>query len=290
VKDKKETDIDSLQDIWDDPDKIDRLLADFPFDKGTLKLNISDELGKIQVNALVIFPQGRDFNESQRNLWDRFLRLPTVIDSSFKDAVDPTMVINAMKDWLDSGDDDAITGLSGAESDYYKSLDPPYPCRNGPFTHLSELGLVRGLTPPVLEEIENKTGMLQYISIHGMADTDSLTYKGRININTAAVPVIEALLPAGNEALARAIADYRLEMSDSTYIHDLSKPTWYKDVPGCSHLVIDTDLLTTSSDVFHIEATAGFETMQIRATGIVLREKNKKTGAWGCRLLRWEFE
>ncbi len=49
------------------------------------------------------------------------------------------MIINSLKDWLDSGDDDAITGLSGAESDYYEGLEPPYSCKNGPMDNLGEV-------------------------------------------------------------------------------------------------------------------------------------------------------
>jgi len=62
----------------------------------------------------------------------------------------PTAIINSLKDWLDSGDDDAITGLSGAESSYYQSLDIPYPCKNGPVLHVGELALIKGIIPELL--------------------------------------------------------------------------------------------------------------------------------------------
>ena len=292
IKDKKETTIDSLQEIWADPEKINQMLAEIPFEDGKLNLTVSDELGKIQVNALVQFPGGHDFSEPQMNLWDRFFRLPAVIDESFENTIDPTEVINSAKDWLDSGDDDAITGLSGAESDYYENLDPPYSCRNGPFTHLNEFGLIKGITPQVMAEIENKSGISRYLSIHGATrvGTSSVTYKGKINLNTAAIPVIAALLPPGNESLAEAIADYRTETSDSKYIHDLSSPTWYKSVPGCSHIVIDPDLLTTSSEVFKIESAAMWRGMQVSAKVIVQRERTEETGKWTCKVLRWKIE
>jgi hypothetical protein len=32
--------------------------------------------------------------------------------------------------------------------------------------------------------------------------------------------------------LAQAIYDYRLETNDRVFIRDLSKPDWYKNVPG----------------------------------------------------------
>ena len=45
------------------------------FDYGRVRVSIVDELGKIQVNSLVKFPDGRDFNESQRQMWEHFLNL-----------------------------------------------------------------------------------------------------------------------------------------------------------------------------------------------------------------------
>ena len=68
AKDRAESNIDSLQEDWANPDKISELLSEIPFDDGTLSVTISDEMGRIQVNALVVFPDGRNFNDSQRQL------------------------------------------------------------------------------------------------------------------------------------------------------------------------------------------------------------------------------
>jgi general secretion pathway protein K len=118
----------------------------------------------------------------------------------------------------------------------------------------------------------------------------SFTYEGKININTADLPVLAAILPSGNEDLAQAIYDYRQETSDSEYIHNLSSTTWYKSVPGLSDIEIDPDLITTASDFFRIESVAMLHEMKIKITAVVKREKIKKTGKWTCRILRWETE
>ncbi|HSM90514.1 MAG TPA: type II secretion system protein GspK, partial [Desulfobacterales bacterium] len=135
AKDKAENDTDTLMDDWADPVKIEEVLRDFPLEDGRLSIVITDELGKIQVNALVNYPDSRQFNEAQRTLWERFLqhyadRKELKLD--LKDDSEPAAIINSLKDWLDSGDDDAITGLSGAESSTYEDREPPYPARNGP--------------------------------------------------------------------------------------------------------------------------------------------------------------
>jgi len=135
IQDKENSDIDSIQEDWANPEKIESLLAELPFEQGRLTMSIEDELGKIQVNALVRFPEGKVFNVTQRRMWEHFLDLaiPT-LDRT--DDTAPGPIINALKDWLDFGDDDLITGLSGAESDYYLDLEPAYACQNGPLNHL----------------------------------------------------------------------------------------------------------------------------------------------------------
>ncbi len=291
VQDKKNSDYDSIQEDWADPEKIQEVLADMSFDEGTLTLKISDELGKIQVNSLVEFPEGRNFNESQRALWDRFLALLIFQSESLED-IEPTTIINSAIDWLDSGDDEAITGLNGAESDYYQDLDPPYICRNGPFVHIGEFALVRGVTEDLFYGNDETSGISGFITIFGMANTiqNRFTYTGKININTAELPVLAAILPSGDEVLAQAMYDYRQETSDSQYIHDLSSSSWYKSVPGLSDTEIDPNLITTASDVFRIESVTTLRELKLKITAVVKREKSKKTGKWGCRVLRWKSE
>jgi general secretion pathway protein K len=99
-----------------------------------------------------------------------------------------------------------------------------------------------------------------------------------------------AMLPSGNEDLAQAIYEYRMETSESVYIHDLSSPTWYKNVPGVGDTKIDPNLIITSSDFFRIESTAKLKEMKIKITAVVKRENNAKTGQWECNVLRWEIE
>ncbi len=291
VKDKKNSSSDSLQEDWADSEKISEILDDIPFEDGSIKLTINDELGKIQLNSLVQFPEGHSFNESQRVMWERFLSILIYKNEAFED-MEPMTIINSIKDWLDAGDDDAITGLNGAESDYYEDLDPPYPCKNGPFTHIGELVLVRGVTPVLFRGAGGGQGLSNYITVFGItkSSNNSFAYDGKININTADLPTLVAMLPSGNEDLAQAIYEYRMETSESVYIRDLSSPTWYKNVPGIGDTKIDPNLITTSSDFFRIESTAKLKEMNIKVTAVVKRENNTKTGQWECNVLRWEIE
>ena len=289
IKDKETSDIDSIQEDWANPEKLAELMADIPFEEGKLRVQIIDELGKIQVNALVKFPEGRQFNETQRKMWDHFLNLVISPLDRTEDAA-PTPIINSIKDWLDFGDDDATTGLSGAESDYYEDLDPPYACKNGPMTHLGELPLIKGITPEFFEGAGGVPGIGEYMTVFGMtaAENSRYTFNGTININTADLPVIGAMLPPENETLAQSIYEYRSAKNDESFANDLSSPTWYKDAPGCSDLTIDPKLVSTSSDVFRIQSEAGLRDMHLLISAVVTRIKDKESGKWNGRLLSWE--
>lgn len=296
IYDKYHSQVDSIQEDWANPEKINELLETIKFNQGNLQLKISDELSRIQVNALVQFPEGKQFNESQKIMWDRFSRmlLSKADDKEFKD-IEPTAIINSIKDWLDSGDDDAITGLNGAESDYYEGLEPPYSCKNGPFSHITELMLVKGITPELFYGFGDIPGISKYMTVYGSIKSNrrvekrNFTFPGKININTADLPVIIAIVPSEKIDYAQDIYDYRNEKSDGVYIHDLTSPTWYKNAPGGTEINIDPNLITVTSDLYRIESSASLNDLKMTITAIVQREKHPKTGKWVCRIINWEI-
>jgi len=111
-----------------------------------------------------------------------------------EEIVEPSAIINPVKDWLDSDDNDAITGLNGAEKEYYQDLEPPYLCRNGPFRYIEELTRVKGITPELFCSADQQLlGISRYITVLGIAQlNDKFTYDGKININTADLPSLPA--------------------------------------------------------------------------------------------------
>lgn len=291
IKDKAESNFDSLQEDWANPEKIDEILQEIPFDNGKLSVVITDELAKIQVNALVMFPDSHQFNESQVMIWERLLNVIGSEDDLQNDS-NPTAIVNSVKDWLDSGDDDATTGLSGAESSYYGEQDPPYKSRNGPIADLSELLLIKGITPQLYYGTKDAPGLANYMTVHGLAvgAGTSFNWPGRININTADVPVLASLLGSENQELAQAVYDYRQEMAAEKDVHDFSSPQWYKNIAGLSDVMIDSRLITTSSDVFRIRSTASINEIQSSVIAVVQRVQNPESGKWSCKLLSWETQ
>ncbi len=288
IDDKKKTKIDSLQETWADQELIADTIETLAFETGRLNYTIEDELGRIQINALVQYPQGRRFNHRQTLLWMRFLAGFKSAETLFAD-LEPITIINSLKDWLDFGDDDAITGLSGAESDYYQSLEPPYTCRNGPIQHISELALIRGMSPMLFAGMENQLGISRYLTSHGIsAKGNRFTYTGKINLNTAPEPVIKALLPEELANVAKAIVDYRDEKADGLFVNNISQRMWYKKVPGAGDVKIHRSLITSTSDLFRIRAAAQINAHQKGVMMIVRREKVSDSDSWSCQVIRRE--
>jgi general secretion pathway protein K len=292
VKDRLESEADSLQEDWADPETVAAMIGEIPFEEGRLELKIVDEMSKIQVNALVQFPEGRQFKEPQRKMWERFaLAILSLYEEEAGDT-DPLTIINSIKDWLDSGDDDAITGLNGAESDYYESLDPPYACKNGPFDDLSEVRLVKGITPEIFFGLGGSSGLGEYLTVYGMEKSgdQNFTYPGAININTAELPVLTALLPAESAGFAQSLIDYREAISGTQFTNDVTHAGWYKNVPGFSDITIDQSLISIASSTFRIIATATLHDMKATTVAVVQREKPSESDGWQSKILNWKVQ
>ncbi|MFP4194669.1 MAG: general secretion pathway protein GspK [Desulfobacterales bacterium] len=301
VKDKNETEADSVQEDWADPEIVEQYVSAAGFEEDSLSVEITDELGRIQANALVDFPEGKEFNPAQRELWERFFNLilhefenSEEAGDSLAENLEPDMIINPVKDWLDSGDDDSISGLSGAEQDYYMNLDSPYSCRNGAFRDVSEMVRVKNIDPVMFSKIGENPGLSDFITVNGMEpsrkDKHEAAYPGRININTAPVAVLAALLPRGHEFLAEEIAAYREASADGEYVNDLQDSGWYKNVAGLGDVDIKDELITTKSDLFRIRCEAEKNGNRLAATVLVRRQQEEETGKWKCRVLKWQYE
>jgi general secretion pathway protein K len=169
---------------------------------------------------------------------------------------------------------------------------PAYACPNAPIEHLGELTLIKGIGPRLLYGTPDFSGIADYLTTFGLrrGDEGAFTYEGRININTAGLAVIAALLPEGSEGLAQAIYGYRNEFGDSLSQKALSNPAWYQDAPGIGDTRIDPQLITTTSDYFRVEAEASLHELKMKVTSVVHREIDPRNGNWTCRTLSWQVD
>ncbi len=314
VKDANTNNIDSVQEKWARQDTMDRILNSLGFNKDNIKLKITDEMGKLQVNALINEYPGHSVNPDQKKIWQNLLSLFISSDKS-EDKRDAQEIINSLIDWLDDRDGEVVTGTSGAESSYYESLKTPYKCSNKNFSNLNELLFVKGISKKLFFKARNLSNVLSnteeqddnaiqfsiddLLTVSGADRTQIQTGKGKyhftgkININTAPMPVVAAILPFGKQDLAKEICTFRIEKPEggTDYSNDLSQKNWYADVAGLTEKETAeiNKIVTTSSNIFSIKSYACLGKRSIVLTRIIERRKDKE-GRWYCKTLRQRIE
>lgn len=299
VKDRMDSESDSLQEDWADPETMATLVEELSFEKGKLEVKITDELSRIQINALVDFPGATAFNKNQHQIWERFagnlLSVYELLGDELgeMEETDTPTIINSVKDWLDKDDD--ITSINSAESDYYEDLDPPYACKNGPFDHVSEVRLVKGITPELFNGIAGAMGLSNYITVYGAVkvEDDKFSYPGKVNINTAELPVLKTLLPLESEDFAEPMIAHREAVSGTQYSYDVTNINWYTQVPEYQVFgkpKLDPDVISVTSDTFRIVATATMDDVRAVTTAVVQRERESDSSPWTCKVLNWKTD
>ncbi len=279
IKDREENNFDSLHDSW--ALLIEEDLSTL-FDQGNLEVAVVDEGGKFQINAMVLRKKkgqvaksgSKEETQKQiqheidvRNILWRLLRAePFLVEDG-----DARGIIDSLIDWMDSEDGEGEEEY-GAEESYYRSLDPPYSCKNGPVESVEELLLVKGITSELLYGTEERPPLAPLLT--------SLGTDGKININSADALILQALDLGLDEETAEAMTSYR---EDENNREQLATTEWYKNVPSFpGDIAIQEDMTTTLSTFFTIEATAGFGTEQ--KTVVATVERQDETIA----LLKWE--
>jgi len=143
------------------------------------------------------------------------------------DAGQMTPIINCILDWIDP---DNNPRTQGAESDYYQSLQPAYLAKDGPIDDMSELLLIKNITPELywggaytnhasaaFQQRANYFGPGGPISTitSGLVDLFTPLSGGQVNINTASPDVLQ-LVPGVNAIVAEAIAAARQGEDDGS--------------------------------------------------------------------------
>jgi len=262
-EDQLADDFDTDQDGWKNWEQ-EKLAALMP---GTgLAITVEDLSGRIQVNRLVpeLLEAGRRSDQGrpgraatlQRQLWLRFL-----LSGRFAvdDAGQAAALVDALSDWLDRDDEERD---HGAENGYYQSLSPPYSCANGPLRYPEELLLVKGFSRKIVYGDEEHEGIIDYLTIY--------SHDGKININTAPVPVLQALAPNMTSELAGELVAFRTEEVNRDR---LNKPAWYKQVPDFpGDINVDPSLITTRGSFFLVKVQARQGSLRRTGLGVLFRD------------------
>jgi general secretion pathway protein K len=176
-------------------------LKGYPLGNGTVSLEIKDLDRKFNINVAdeVILRQA--------------LTLIGVDAASFPS------IVGSILDWRDPAKN---THMGGTPSDYYQGLTPPYYAKNGPLDDLSELLLVKGVTPAVYwgsgagghvgrlhrQQSAAQSHFEEPTYETGLVDLFTPTSSRLVNINTASAKVLQ-IFPAIDENVAQAIITAR---------------------------------------------------------------------------------
>jgi general secretion pathway protein K len=228
-------------------------LTDVRLGPGTLHVKIVDCERKLNINI------------SDPTRFARALQLCGV------DATEAGQISDSIQDWIDR-DDQPRT--SGAESDYYLSLTPPYQAKNGPLDDLTELMLIRGIPPELfngtdLSQIDvprSVTGRALAVNKYtGPIYTNALrdiftTTSGRaVNINTASALVLQTVLGVDG-ATAQAIVMHRAGLDGQEGTEDdapFRVPAQIASVAAVPQPALQAlgQFLSVRSSVFEVEVT-----------------------------------
>lgn len=168
----------SLSDRWASPLKLED-------EAGSLEIVISEESGRININGLVQ-PNG----EYEPTTLAALQRLGARLQL-------PGNIWSAAADWIDSDD---LTRSGGVETPYYRTLKPAYSARNGKLLTITELSLVKGITPELLGKLR------PYLTIYSDQSGSPLS---TVNINTAPKEVLAALDDRIDDRMAERILEER---------------------------------------------------------------------------------
>jgi type II secretory pathway component PulK len=111
---------------------------------GTVRFGVTDECARLNLNMAT--------EDQLRRLFE------VAIPQDMQSPVDLPLLIDSLMDWRTSG---GAPRPNGAKDEYYQALDPPYKCKQAPFSTVEELLLVRGFTAWILfGEDYNRNGLL----------------------------------------------------------------------------------------------------------------------------------
>ncbi len=197
---------------------------------------------------------------------------------------------DAIEDWRDL---DAEPLIDGAESDYYLSLPQPYVAKDGPLDDLSELLLVRGVTPalyygPRAEtegrslSVQNTVGRVAAEPVAptiGLVDLFNTLGRPQINLNTASAEVLQ-LLPGVDPSLAREIVAFRAGPDgvdgdeDDTPFHNAGELVNVRGMIPAQVQALQR-FCGTRSFTFEIEVRASIGNYQRTLRAVVLRNSQR---------------
>ena len=86
------------------------------------------------------------------------------------------------------------------------------------------------------------------------------------------------------------LIEYREATSGTLYTNDITKLGWHNRVPGLAGAQIDANLISVSSQIFRITASASLNNVRVTTTAVIERIKAQESEPWQCKVLNWKTE
>lgn len=247
---------DSEFDIWNTELQV-------PTDQGLLSGQLTDLQGRLNLNNLIAGGNAdpgseRKYSEDQK----RFIRLLQTLELKQPlDQLAAEEICNALVDWIDIDDIESLPG--GAESAYYSDTEPYARAPNGPILRVSELMMLRGMTPEILK------ALLPHVTVWPLEGGSN------ININSASINVLQSLNAEKElQPLNKSDAQYIIEERESEEgFEDLS----VFQQGSLKEAAIVTDGLGYTSDYFLLSMETLFLDQWFRLYSVLYRDPGEKT-------------
>ena len=165
-----------------------KLVLEWPVEEDTLRVEITDERARINLNALVMKPMGEE--GAQENPEFR-----PIVSELFKyrikelgiELTDEEIegIIDLLVDWLDYGQAGGVFDHDLNET--YQDGDRVYFNKNGPMDTLSELRMIPGITEQIYYALKD------YFTVYPL-DVDGGNFSPQVNLDLANLGVVYAVL------------------------------------------------------------------------------------------------
>jgi general secretion pathway protein K len=223
----------------------------FPVDYGTLSGKLTDLQACLNLNALAQTPDSNSAEKTNPAHKALFALLENIEDLPSDESEEA--MADSVFDWLD---EDSVTYRSGAEEDEYLSRQSPYMTANSLFASTSELRLVKGFNPLVMEKV------LPYVCV--IPGNQALV----INVNTILPEhalLLSALIDNLTESGADAVIAARPEAGFDT------KDEFFEQVQqqGGQNLKAVEDLFSIKSDYFKLHTQVEFVDLRFSMTTLL---------------------
>lgn len=266
-----------------------------PRAEGCVTLRITDEAGKLPLNALLSPNSTADTppDATWLNVFKQFFRSVEI---------DPE-IVDALVDWVDQNDDEYGTG--GAENSYYERLSTPYKTQGGPMRTIGDLRLIRGFDAETLAKLfPGKTpddvadldlGTNPYLTVYGTSSTTvgappvspprtgtgatppatgapppaTSSTPPKVNVNTASREVLQAMIAAAPGGGTPPDIDDLLTRRQSQQFKTVNEA-----LPGAAALA---RLLDVKSQFFRVESVGHVDVVQKKIVAVLQRTQNTAT-------------